>query len=581
MEPLSSSIPDVGNAPMGNSEGDSVEAEGFKHRVDELFNKVDKLEQRVNEVEQFYLNVSKKQQTGGSKGSSIVKDKDKERHVPSIRKQQQDASKREAAAGKRMQELMRQFGTILRQITQHKWAWPFMQPVDVKGLGLDDYYEVIDKPMDFSTIKNQMEAKDGTGYKNVREMCADVRLVFKNAMKYNDERSDVHVMAKTLLAKFEEKWLQLLPKVTEEEKRREIEEAEAQLDMQFAQEAVHAKMARELSNELYEIDMHLDELRDMVVQKCRKMSTEEKRKLGAALSRLSPEDLTKALEIVAQNNPGFQAMAEEVDLDIDAQVYGGRQQECLFLLRDYIYDYSLLQEMTFPQKMILSSTVEFVSEVEINSKKSWLEGELGISLLGSVSWSQRSERSHKERASSNSSMVFSISVFGTRSHIWSAKRDFSSPIHIAASQKRWASQARTTEDESRIRIGPRNGKEAGEDGKETGVVYYGPISSTIKKVKLLSLSTCCLSVSLGPVITFMTSPDMNVILKGAVASSVIFLSASTTAALHWFVSPYIHKLRWHPGSDSFEVEMMSWLATYIPKTIKFADIRPPRLIGLS
>jgi hypothetical protein len=35
-------------------------------------------------------------------------------------------------------------------------------------------------------------------------------------MKYNDERSDVHVMAKTLLEKFEEKWLQLLPKVTEE-----------------------------------------------------------------------------------------------------------------------------------------------------------------------------------------------------------------------------------------------------------------------------------------------------------------------------------------------------------------------------
>ena len=50
------------------------------------------------------------------------------------------------------------------------------------------------------------------------------------------------------------------------------------------------------------------------------MSTEEKRKLGAALSRLSPEDLSKALEIVAQNNPNFQATAEEVDLDIDAQV---------------------------------------------------------------------------------------------------------------------------------------------------------------------------------------------------------------------------------------------------------------------
>ena len=87
---------------------------------------------------------------------------------------------------------------------------------DFKEFAAYDIQQVIDKPMDFSTIKNQMEAKDGTGYKNVREIFADVRLVFKNAMKYNDERSDVHVMAKTLLGKFEEKWLQFLPKVTEE-----------------------------------------------------------------------------------------------------------------------------------------------------------------------------------------------------------------------------------------------------------------------------------------------------------------------------------------------------------------------------
>jgi len=165
--------------------------------------------------------------------------------------------------------------------------------------------------------------------------------------------------------------------------------------------------------------------------------------------------------------------------------------------------------------------------------------------------------------------------FGTWSHSLCAKSNFNHDTPLAATQKRWASQAKTTEDDNKISIGPRGGKEAGQDEKETGVVYYGPISSTVKKVKLLSLSTCCLSVSLGPVITFMTSQDSNVILKGAVASSVIFLSASTTAALHWFVSPYIHKLRWQPGSDSFEVEMMSWLGIYIPKTIKFADIRPP------
>jgi len=40
--------------------------------------------------------------------------------------------------------------------------------------------------MDFSTIKRKIEAKDGSGYKNVQEIYADVRLIFKNAMEYND-----------------------------------------------------------------------------------------------------------------------------------------------------------------------------------------------------------------------------------------------------------------------------------------------------------------------------------------------------------------------------------------------------------
>ncbi|KAK4252978.1 hypothetical protein QN277_010822 [Acacia crassicarpa] len=170
--------------------------------------------------------------------------------------------------------------------------------------------------------------------------------------------------------------------------------------------------------------------------------------------------------------------------------------------------------------------------------------------------------------------AYQCSSSWTYRHVISTNPASSFSTQLSAVQKRWASQSVTTEEDDKISIGPRGTGQSGEHDKENGVVYYGPISSTIKKVKLLSLSTCCLSVSLGPVITFMTSPDMNVILKGAVASSVIFLSASTTAALHWFVSPYIHKLRWQPGSDSFEVEMMSWLATYMPKTIKFSDIRP-------
>lgn len=169
-------------------------------------------------------------------------------------------------------------------------------------------------------------------------------------------------------------------------------------------------------------------------------------------------------------------------------------------------------------------------------------------------------------------------VFRTKpwAHTFFSKTDSNSTVQFSAAHRRFLSRAATVADKKKISLGPQ--REEGDevnDENDNAVVYYGPISNTIKKVKLLSLSTCCLSVSLGPIVTFMTSTDTNVILKGAVASSVIFLSASTTGALHWFVSPYVHKLRWQPGSDSFDVEMLSWLATHIPKTIKFADIKPP------
>ncbi|KAL6527112.1 hypothetical protein OROGR_016202 [Orobanche gracilis] len=266
MDPVHAPNMGISNTGQRMLDCNTAQMDDYRKNVDELFTTVDKIEQKVNEVKQFFLNL---REPNTSKSASILKDKEKEKHIPSMKKVQQDASRREAAVAKRMQELMRQFGTIFRQMTQHKWAWPFMQPVDVEGLGLHDYYQIIDRPMDFSIINNQMETKDGIGYKHVCEIRSDVRLVFKNAMKYNDGKSDVHVMARSLLEKFEEKWLQFLRKVTEEEIIREEEESEAQMNMQLAHEAAHVKLARDIGNELYDIDLHIEELREMVVSKCR------------------------------------------------------------------------------------------------------------------------------------------------------------------------------------------------------------------------------------------------------------------------------------------------------------------------
>ncbi|XP_010516655.1 PREDICTED: transcription factor GTE1 isoform X1 [Camelina sativa] len=306
---------DVENSELVVFNGNGVsELEDFGTCIDDITERVNQLEQKVVEVEHFYstkdgaaqTNTSKSNSGGKkiaisqpniSKCNSAGKDKTKGKHVSSP-------------------ELMRQFATMFRQITQNKWAWPFMEPVDVKGLGLHDYYKVIEKPMDLGTIKKKMEGSD---YSNVREIYADVRLVFKNAMKYNEAKEDVYVMAQSLLQKFEEKWIHIMPKLVEEEKKQADEEAEEHANKQLTLEAAQAEMARDLSNELYEIDLELERLRESVVQRCRKLSTQEKKGLSAALGRLSPEDLSKALKMVSESNPSFPAGAPEVELDIDVQ----------------------------------------------------------------------------------------------------------------------------------------------------------------------------------------------------------------------------------------------------------------------
>ncbi|KAL6290764.1 hypothetical protein ACE6H2_008274 [Prunus campanulata] len=205
---------DIHGESSVNSPNNYAKPESFKHRVDDISIKVEKLRQRVDAIEL----------SSTAESSSAVKHKEKniqsilkkqQLDIQIIKKKQQEEAW-EAAAEKRMQGLMHRFGSIFRQIRKHQYAWVFACPVDAERLGLHDYYKVIEKPMDFGTIDNRMKANE---YKNVREMCADMRLVFENAMKYNDERHDVHVMAKILREKFEEKWLNLLPEVVIEEER--------------------------------------------------------------------------------------------------------------------------------------------------------------------------------------------------------------------------------------------------------------------------------------------------------------------------------------------------------------------------
>ncbi|XP_055079825.1 bromodomain-containing protein 3-like isoform X2 [Periophthalmus magnuspinnatus] len=107
------------------------------------------------------------------------------------------------ASTPKRQEQLRSCARLLKEMLSKKhvaYAWPFYKPVDVKALGLHDYYDIIKHPMDLSTIKKKL---DNRQYKDAQEFAADVRLMFSNCYKYNPPDHDVVGMARKLQDVFE------------------------------------------------------------------------------------------------------------------------------------------------------------------------------------------------------------------------------------------------------------------------------------------------------------------------------------------------------------------------------------------
>ena len=72
----------------------------------------------------------------------------------------------------------------------HKWAGPFLRPVDPVALNIPDYFDIIKQPMDLGTIQKNIENHILT---SKEEFAAAVQLVFSNAVLYNKPQDDVYV----------------------------------------------------------------------------------------------------------------------------------------------------------------------------------------------------------------------------------------------------------------------------------------------------------------------------------------------------------------------------------------------------
>uniref|UniRef100_A0A8C2BLZ2 Bromodomain, testis-specific n=1 Tax=Cyprinus carpio TaxID=7962 RepID=A0A8C2BLZ2_CYPCA len=103
----------------------------------------------------------------------------------------------------KLSERLKYCNAILKEMFAKKhsaYAWPFYKPVDAKALGLLDYHEIIHQPMDMSTIKKKIEARE---YTDALQFAADMRLMFSNCYKYNPPGHEVVTMARKLQDVFE------------------------------------------------------------------------------------------------------------------------------------------------------------------------------------------------------------------------------------------------------------------------------------------------------------------------------------------------------------------------------------------
>mmetsp|Transcript_3653 Transcript_3653/g.6916 ORF Transcript_3653/g.6916 Transcript_3653/m.6916 type:complete len:189 (-) Transcript_3653:294-860(-) len=100
-------------------------------------------------------------------------------------------------------EWQRKCASVLKVLKAHKHGWVFGEPVDAVKLQIPDYHEIIKRPMDLGTVKENLDNGTITSPEMFKD---DVLLTFQNAMTYNPSHHDVHIMAKTLKELFMSKW---------------------------------------------------------------------------------------------------------------------------------------------------------------------------------------------------------------------------------------------------------------------------------------------------------------------------------------------------------------------------------------
>ncbi|MCL7042405.1 hypothetical protein MKW94_022928 [Papaver nudicaule] len=224
--------------------------------------------------------------------------------------------------------------SLLSRLMKHKHGWVFNTPVDVKKLGLHDYYLIIKHPMDLGTVKSRLLTN---WYKSPREFAEDVRLTFSNAMTYNPKGQDVHFMAEQLSQIFEERWA-VLETEFNPESRYQID-YEMGLPTPTSKRTPLPPFSTELRRTFDRSESTTHPFADSKLKPSngapmgrtplpkkpkakdpnkRDMTYEEKQKLSTHLQNLPSAKLDNIVQIIKKRNSSLNQHEDEIEVDIDS-----------------------------------------------------------------------------------------------------------------------------------------------------------------------------------------------------------------------------------------------------------------------
>lgn len=101
-----------------------------------------------------------------------------------------------------IEELKHHFMPLVTALFQQPESAAFQDPVDPAMLQIPDYFEIIKKPMDLSTIRRRLD--DGY-YTDPWDVCDDIRLMWRNAWLYNPKDSRIYMYTTKLSGIFDER----------------------------------------------------------------------------------------------------------------------------------------------------------------------------------------------------------------------------------------------------------------------------------------------------------------------------------------------------------------------------------------